>query len=72
MASEPNKVIVEKSGNGALVAILALIVIALVAFGGYSLIQSENNKDNAISTAADKVGDAAQDVGDAAQDAAKK
>ena len=72
MADEPNQIIVEKSGNGAMVAILALLVIALVAFGGYSLIQSQNHKDNAISTAADKVGDAAQDVGSAAQDAVKK
>jgi len=70
MAEEP-KVVIEKSGNSALVAILAIIVLALVAAGAYALIESRNNKDNAIAGAADKVGDAAQDVGDAAQDAAR-
>jgi len=72
MASEdPKTVIVDRRGGGmtAIIAILALIVIAL---GAYMYVQSNDNKNDAISTAADKVGDAAQDVGDAAKDAAKK
>ena len=72
MADNTDKVIIERSGSGALVAIIAVIVIALVAVGAYALIQNERKKDNAISEAASSVGDAAKDVGDAAKDAAKK
>jgi len=72
MADNTDKVIIERSGSGALVAIIAVIVIALVAVGAYALIQNERQKDNAISEAASSVGDAAKDVGDAAKDAAKK
>ncbi len=72
MANEPQKVIVEKSGNGALVAIIAVIAIALLAFVAFTMMQRENDKDSAIESAAHQVGDAAQDVGDAAQDAVRK
>lgn len=68
---EPRTVIVERSGGNGMTAIIALLVIALIAVGAYFLISRENNKDNAVSSAAQQVGDAAQDVGDAAQDAAK-
>ncbi|MBO9575125.1 MAG: hypothetical protein J7494_05265 [Sphingobium sp.] len=72
MANESDKVIVEKSSGGPLVAILAILVIALIAVGAYSLIQNQNHKDASISTAAEKVGDAAQDAGEAAKTAANK
>ncbi len=72
MADNNEKVIIERSGGGAMVAIISVLVIALIAVGAYMLIQSKNQKENAITEAAHDVGDAAKDVGDAAQDAAKK
>ena len=72
MATEdPKTVIVERSGGG-MTAIIALIALVILAVGGYMLIESRSQKDDAISTAARQVGDAAQQAGDAAQEAAKK
>lgn len=72
--ADDRTVIVEtpKRGGGsgwviALVLIVALIV-GVVFFTQMS--ESETAKDNAISNAAQDVGQAAQNVGDAAQDAA--
>ncbi len=70
MADEPREVIIERSGGG-LTAIVAIIVIALIAVGAFALIQSQNNKNDAVATAAHQVGDAAKDVGDATKDAVK-
>ncbi len=70
MASEPKQVIVEPSSNSALTIIVALVVVALIGVAAYSLIESRNDKDSAIATAAHQVGDAAQKAGDAAKDAA--
>ena len=70
MASEPKEVIVEQSSGSALTIIVALVVIALIGVGAYSLIESRNSRDDAIATAAQQVGDAAQKAGDAAKDAA--
>lgn len=71
VADEPREVIVERSTGGGLMAIVAILVIALLAVGAFALIQSRNNRDDAIATAAHQVGDAAQKAGDAAQDTAK-
>jgi len=64
---EPRTIIVERSGGSGMTAIVALLVVALIAVGAYFLISKEGAKDDAISTAAQQVGDAAQDVGDAAK-----
>jgi uncharacterized protein (UPF0333 family) len=72
MASEPKEIIVERSGGNGLTAIIAIIIIALIAVGAYLVIHDRTAKDNAITTAAQQVGDAAEKAGDAAQDAAKR
>jgi uncharacterized protein HemX len=72
MASEPKEIIVENSGGNALTAIIAIVIVALIAVGAYLVIHDRNAKANAITTAAQQVGDAAEKAGDAAQDAAKK
>lgn len=69
--NDPKTVIVERSGGG-LTAIIAILALIVIASGAYVYVESNNNKNDAISTAADKVGDAAQDAGDAAKDAANK
>lgn len=69
---EPRTVIVERSGGSGMTALIAVIILALIAVGGYFLISKESSKDSAISTAAEQVGDAAQQAGDAAEEAAKR
>jgi uncharacterized protein HemX len=61
-------VIEKRGGGGTTIAILLLVVVVAVA--AFFLISSQTSKDNAVSTAAQQVGDAASDVGDAARDAA--
>ncbi|MBU0554643.1 MAG: hypothetical protein KKD64_00860 [Alphaproteobacteria bacterium] len=69
MADEPKTVIVERSRGSNATPIIAIIALLILAVGGYFLLQSQDNKNDAVSTAASQVGDAAQDVGDAAQSA---
>ncbi|MBT2187060.1 hypothetical protein [Sphingobium nicotianae] len=69
---DPKTVIVERSGGNGLTAVLVILIVALIAVGAYFLISKETNKNDAISHAAQQVGDAAQQAGDAAQEAAKK
>lgn len=72
MAERERETIIVKKSGGAMTAIIAVLLLALVGMGAYALMSSEQRKDDAIGTAAQQVGDAAQDIGDAAQDAAKK
>jgi uncharacterized protein (UPF0333 family) len=72
MADDPKTVIVERSGGNGLTAVLVILVVALIAVGAYFFISNESGKNDAISTAAQQVGDAAEQAGDAAQEAAKK
>jgi len=67
MAEEPRTVIVERSGRGGMTAIIAIVALLIIAAGGYMLIESQSEKNDAVSTAAEQVGDAAEDVGDAAR-----
>ncbi len=63
---------VSSSGGGA-GWLFGLIAVALLGFGVYYFAMqadSSSKKDNAITAAAQDVGNAAQNVGDAAQDAA--
>ncbi|WP_066794101.1 hypothetical protein [Sphingomonas soli] len=67
-------VVVERRGGGAGI-LIGLAVLILVVIGGVYLFNQnarENAKTNAVTAAAESVGDAAKDVGDAAKDAAKK
>ena len=52
MADEPREVIVERSTGGGLMTIVALLIVALFAVGAFALIQSRDNRDDAIVTAA--------------------
>jgi len=72
MAERERETIIVKKSGSAMTAIIAVLLLALVGMGAYALINSEQRKDDAVSTAVQQVGDAAQDVGDAAKDAAKK
>ena len=60
------------SGGGILVALIALVVIAAIAFWAINNANRTSPSDASISAAADKVGTAAQKVGNAAEDAVKK
>jgi uncharacterized protein HemX len=70
MAEEPKTVIVERSG-GAMTALIALLAVIVIAIGAYMYVESNKNKNDAISHAAQQVGDAAQDAAGAAKDALK-
>ena len=64
---------VSTSGGGGSGWLFGLIAVVLLGFGIYYFaMQSESSakKDNAITAAAQDVGNAAQDVGNAAQEAA--
>lgn len=66
-------VVVERRGGGAGL-LVGLAVLILVVIGALYLINQNNReavKTDAITGAAESVGDAAKDVGDAAKDAAK-
>jgi hypothetical protein len=66
--------VVERRGSGAGL-LIGLAVLILVVIGAIYLINQnsrENVKTDAITGAAESVGDAAQDVGGAAKDAARK
>lgn len=63
---EPRTIIVERSRSGATL-VIGLMVVAIIAVAAYFLTEQDRRKDNAITTAAEQVGDAAKDVGDAAQ-----
>ena len=59
---QPQTVIVERSGGGFGAMVLGLVLLIAVLVGGYfafNALQSENKKNDAISRAADKVGDTA-------------
>jgi hypothetical protein len=60
------KTTVVKSGSN-MGLIVLVILLAVVAVGGFLFYQSEQNKNDSISGAATAVGDAAKDVGDAAK-----
>jgi hypothetical protein len=66
-------VVVERRGGGAGL-LIGLAVLILVVLGALYLINQNNReavKTDAITGAAESVGDAAKDVGDAAKDATK-
>ena len=66
-------VVVERRGSGAGL-LIGLAVLILVVIGALYLINQNNReavKTDAITGAAESVGDAAKDVGDAAKDATK-
>jgi len=70
MADErPQTVIIERKGGGGFATmVFGLVLLIAVIVGGYFLYQatmSENKKNDAISRAADKVGDTADKVGKA-------
>jgi len=67
--NDPKTVYIERRSGGGLMAIVALVALIVIAALAYTYIESNNNKNDAISTAAGKVGDAAQDVGQSAKDA---
>jgi type II secretory pathway pseudopilin PulG len=69
---EPRTVIVERSRGGGMTLIAILLLGIIVAIAAFVLIDKDGRKDDAITTAAQQVGDAAQQAGDAAQEAAKK
>jgi type II secretory pathway pseudopilin PulG len=72
-SEEPRTVIVERSRGSGVTLIALIVAAALIALAAYMLVgRDENRKDNAITTAAEQVGEAAQDVGDAAQEAVNK
>ncbi len=59
--------------GGIMIAVLAIVVIAVVAFWAIGSNQkSVDPSDASIAAAADKVGSAAQKVGTAAEEAVKK
>lgn len=61
--------------GGGFSAVMALLLLAAVAVGGYLVFTnngSEARKDNAVANAADDVGNAAQKAGNAAEKAAEK
>lgn len=66
--------VVERRGSGAglLVGLAVLILVVIGAIYFINQNNRENVKTDAITGAAESVGDAAQDVGSAAKDAAKK
>ncbi len=63
----------DSGGSGGAGWLFGLIAVVLLGFGVYYFAMQSNStsrKDNAITAAAQDVGNAAQDVGNAAQDAA--
>jgi uncharacterized protein (UPF0333 family) len=73
--STPQTVIVERSGGGLGAILIGLALLVAVGIGAYFLMnksQNDNLKTDAITRAADKVGDGATKVGDSAQKAADK
>ena len=60
------------SGGGMMLALLALVLIAAVAFWMVTQNKSGAAKDRSVAAAADKVGNAADKIGNAAEDAVKK
>lgn len=70
--SEPDVTIVKEkgSGGGMIVAIVALALVAVVAFWLISTQKTANPSDVNVAAAADKVGAAADKVGNAVEDAA--
>ena len=66
---------VPSSGGSGFGAIAAILLLAVLAIGGYMLFSkssSEKRKDNAVAEAAGNVGDAAQKAGAAVEKAADK
>lgn len=59
-------------GGGVILGILAIALIAVVAFFLLDLNKGETRKDAAITEAAGDVGDGARKIGDAAEKAADK
>ncbi|HZV17679.1 MAG TPA: hypothetical protein VFF84_03205 [Sphingobium sp.] len=70
MAEDPKTVIIERRGGG-MTALIALLAVIVIAIGAYMYVESNNDKNDAISNAAHKVGDAAKDTADAVKDAVK-
>ena len=71
----PRTVIVERSGGGMGMIVLAIVLLAAVLIGAYFMMNynaNETRKTDAIEKAADKVGDSAKKVGDSAEKAANK
>ena len=60
------------SGAGLLIGFVLLILVVIAGVYLFNQNARENAKTNAVTGAAESVGDAAKDVGDAAKDAAKK
>jgi uncharacterized membrane protein len=70
----PGPTVVERrgGGGGVILGILAIALIAVVAFFLLDLNKGETRKDDAIARAAGDVGDGARKIGDAAEKAADK
>ncbi len=63
------------SSGGGFSAVMALLLLAAVAVGGYLIFANngyEERKDNAVADAANDVGNAAQKAGNAVEKAAEK
>jgi len=72
--SDPDVTVIKEkgSGGGVIVAIIALVIVAAVAFWLISTKSDAPPSDANVAAAADKVGAAAEQVGNAAEDAVSK
>lgn len=70
----PGTTVVERrgGGGGVILGIVAIALIAVVAFFLFDMNKGESRKDDAVAEAAGKVGDSARKIGDAAEKAADK
>jgi len=70
----PGTTVIERrgGGGGVIMGIIAIALIAAIAFFLFDMNKGETRKDNAVTEAAGKVGDSAKKIGDAAEKAAEK
>ncbi|OYY72328.1 hypothetical protein [Sphingomonas sp. 28-63-12] len=69
--NEPNTVIVERrsSGTGLIIGVILILLVAVAAYFVVNQTRNDNLRTDAISSAAQDVGDSAKKVGDAADKA---
>lgn len=73
-SDSPDRVTVIKEGGSGGAIVIGIVVLLLIAIGGFWLMNhdSRTSTDASISAAANKVGNAAEKVGNAADDSTQK